>query len=106
LLRPLGELRTACPELTPKTKSVALVGEIGGNAEEQAAQYIKDSKYPKPVVAYIAGRSAPPGKRMGHAGAIIMGKTGTAESKIDALDAAGVQVAFKPGDVATILAKK
>jgi succinyl-CoA synthetase alpha subunit len=90
----------------PKTKSVALVGEIGGNAEEQAAQYIKDSKYPKPVVAYIAGRSAPPGKRMGHAGAIIMGKTGTAESKIVALNAAGVQVALKPGDVATILAKK
>jgi len=90
----------------PQTKSVALVGEIGGNAEELAAQYIVDTNYPKPVAAYIAGRSAPPGKRMGHAGAIIMGKTGTAESKIDALKSAGVRVALKPGEIATLLAKK
>jgi succinyl-CoA synthetase alpha subunit len=90
----------------PQTKSVALVGEIGGNAEELAAQYIIDTKYPKPVVAYIAGRSAPPGKRMGHAGAIIMGRSGTAESKIDALKNAGVRMALKPGEIATLLAKK
>jgi len=90
----------------PQTKSVALIGEIGGNAEELAAQYIIDTKYPKPVVAYIAGRSAPPGKRMGHAGAIIMGRSGTAESKIDALKNAGVRMALKPGEIATLLAKK
>ncbi len=90
----------------PQTKSVALVGEIGGNAEELAAQYIKNTKYPKPVAAYVAGRAAPPGKRMGHAGAIIMGKTGTAESKLEALEAAGVRVALKPGEIAKLLAKK
>ena len=90
----------------PQTKSVALVGEIGGNAEELAAQYIKNTKYPKPVAAYVAGRAAPPGKRMGHAGAIIMGKTGTAESKLEALKAAGVRVALKPGEIAKLLAKK
>jgi succinyl-CoA synthetase alpha subunit len=90
----------------PETKSVALVGEIGGNAEELAAQYIKETKYPKPVAAYVAGRAAPPGKRMGHAGAIIMGRTGTAESKLEALKAAGVGVALKPGEIAKLLAKK
>jgi succinyl-CoA synthetase alpha subunit len=90
----------------PQTKSIALVGEIGGNAEELAAEYIKETKYPKPVAAYVAGRAAPPGKRMGHAGAIIMGKTGTAESKLEALKAAGVRVALKPGEVARLLAKK
>jgi succinyl-CoA synthetase alpha subunit len=90
----------------PQTKSVALVGEIGGNAEELAAQYIKETEYPKPVAAYVAGRAAPPGKRMGHAGAIIMGRTGTAESKLEALKAAGVRVALKPGEIAKLLAKK
>jgi len=90
----------------PQTKSVALVGEIGGNAEEMAAQHIKETRYPKPVAAYVAGRTAPPGKRMGHAGAIIMGKTGTAESKLEALKAAGVRVALKPGEIAKLLAKK
>jgi succinyl-CoA synthetase alpha subunit len=84
----------------PQTSAVAMIGEIGGNAEERAAEYIKDTKYPKPVAAYIAGRAAPPGKRMGHAGAIIMGKTGTAETKIDALQNAGVMIALKPGDIA------
>jgi succinyl-CoA synthetase alpha subunit len=90
----------------PETKSVALVGEIGGNAEELAAQYIKETSYPKPVAAYVAGRAAPPGKRMGHAGAIIMGRTGTAESKLEAFKAAGVGVALKPGEIAKLLAKK
>jgi succinyl-CoA synthetase alpha subunit len=86
-----------------ETEAVVLVGEIGGNAEELAAQYITETHYPKPVVAHVAGRFAPPGKRMGHAGAIIMGSTGTAQSKTDALIAAGVAVAEKPGDVARLL---
>jgi len=86
-----------------ETKGVVLIGEIGGNAEEMAAQYIIDTKYPKPVVAYIAGRSAPPGKRMGHAGAIVMGSAGTAESKIQAFAAANVPVAEKPSDIAKLL---
>jgi succinyl-CoA synthetase alpha subunit len=82
-----------------------LIGEIGGNLEELTAGYIEEEEYPKPVVAYVAGRSAPPGKRMGHAGAIIMGKAGTAESKIEAFKKAGVQVAEKPGDVAELMTK-
>lgn len=90
-------------EEDPKTEAIVLIGEIGGNLEELAAKYIMKERYPKPVVAYIAGRSAPPGKRMGHAGAIIMGKTGTAEGKIEALRNAGVKVAEKPSDVSKIL---
>ena len=86
-----------------ETKGVVLIGEIGGNAEELAAQYISAVNYPKPVVAYIAGRLAPPGKRMGHAGAIIMGKTGTASSKIEAFTRAGVPVAEKPSDIPKLL---
>jgi succinyl-CoA synthetase alpha subunit len=88
-----------------QTKAVVLIGEIGGNLEELAAKYITTEKYPKPVVAFIAGRSAPPGKRMGHAGAIVMGKAGTAENKIEAFKKAGVEVAEKPSDVAELLAK-
>ncbi|MBI2288163.1 MAG: succinate--CoA ligase subunit alpha [Chloroflexi bacterium] len=68
-------------KLDEECRSVVLIGEIGGNTEELAARYIAETNYPKPVVAYIAGRSAPPGKRMGHAGAIIMGNAGTARSK-------------------------
>lgn len=86
-----------------ETKGVVLIGEIGGNAEELAAQYISEVSYPKPVVAYIAGRLAPPGKRMGHAGAIIMGKTGTASSKIEAFTKVGVPVAEKPSDIPKLL---
>jgi len=86
-----------------ETKGVVLIGEIGGNAEELAARYIKETNYPKPVVAYIAGRLAPPEKRMGHAGAIVMGNVGTAKSKIDAFAAAGVPVAEKPSDIAKLL---
>jgi len=89
----------------PYTKAVALVGEIGGNLEELAASYIATEKYSKPVVAFVAGRSAPTGKRMGHAGAIVMGKAGTAENKIEVFRAAGVEVAEKPSDVAELLAK-
>ena len=86
-----------------ETKGVALIGEIGGNAEELAAQYIAETHYPKPVVVYIAGRLAPLGKRMGHAGAIIMGNAGTAKSKIDAFASAGVPVADKPSAIARLL---
>lgn len=89
-----------------QTKAVALIGEIGGNLEELAAEHIVKEEYSKPVVAFIAGRSAPPGKRMGHAGAIVMGKAGTAENKIEALKSAGVYVAEKPSDVAKLLTKR
>ena len=75
----------------PKTQAVVLIGEIGGSAEEQASEYIKN-EFGKPVVAYVAGKLAPPGKRMGHAGAIISGGSGTAQGKIKALTEAGVTV--------------
>ena len=87
-----------------QTEAVVLIGEIGGNIEELTAEYLSRG-YPKPVVAYVAGRSAPPEKRMGHAGAIVMGMSGTAENKIKAFENAGVFVAEKPGDVAGLLAK-
>ncbi|MBI2980204.1 MAG: succinate--CoA ligase subunit alpha [Chloroflexi bacterium] len=90
-------------KLDEECRSVVLIGEIGGNTEELAARYIAETNYPKPVVAYIAGRSAPPGKRMGHAGAIIMGNAGTARSKIDAFTGAGVPVAETPGDVVKLV---
>ncbi len=86
-----------------ETKGVVLIGEIGGNAEELAAQYISQTNYLKPVVVYIAGRLAPPGKRMGHAGAIVMGSAGTAKSKIEAFVSVGVPVAEKPSDVVGLL---
>ncbi len=89
-----------------ETKAVALIGEIGGEYEEAAAEYIAKTTYPKPVVAYIAGRSAPAGKRMGHAGAIVVGKSGTAQSKIAAFEFAGVPVAKKPTDVARLLTER
>jgi succinyl-CoA synthetase alpha subunit len=90
-------------EKDSQTKAVVLIGEIGGNLEELAADYIAKEKYSKPVVAYIAGRSAPHGKRMGHAGAIVMGRAGTAESKIEAFKKANVKVAEKPGDIPELL---
>ena len=89
-----------------KTEAVVLIGEIGGNLEELAANYIKKTDYPKPVVSFIAGKTAPPGKRMGHAGAIIMGRAGTAQSKIEAFRNAGVEVAEKPSEVARIVLEK
>ena len=85
-------------EADRQTKGIILVGEIGGNAEERAAEYIK-ARVRKPVVAYIAGVTAPKGKRMGHAGAIISGGSGTAAAKIAALEAAGVRVARSPADM-------
>jgi len=89
-------------EADPETKAIVLVGEIGGSSEEEAAEYIKQH-ISKPVVAYIAGKSAPPGKRMGHAGAIIERGRGTYEGKIAALKAAGVQVATLPYEVPNII---
>lgn len=87
-----------------QTKKIVLVGEIGGTAEEEAAEFIKHH-VTKPVVAYIAGRTAPPGKRMGHAGAIIARGRGTAESKMKALEAAGAKVALIPTDVPLLLSE-
>ena len=86
-----------------ETEAVVLIGEIGGNMEELAAEYISKHGYSKPVIAYIAGRTAPPGKRMGHAGAIIMGEAGSAQSKINAFRDAEVQVAERPSQVAKLL---
>ena len=89
-------------ENDPETDSIVLIGEIGGDAEEQAAQYIKDH-VTKPVAAFIAGVTAPPGKRMGHAGAIISSGTGTAKEKTDAFAKAGVPVASEPAQIPDLL---
>ena len=86
-----------------RTRAVVLIGEIGGSDEEQAAEYIK-GEFGKPVVGFIAGRTAPPGKRMGHAGAIISGGAGTAAAKIEALGRAGVAVLDSPADVPAAVA--
>jgi succinyl-CoA synthetase alpha subunit len=86
-----------------QTRAVVLIGEIGGNLEELTAEYLAKVAYPKPVVAYIAGRFAPTEKRMGHAGAIVMGRQGIAESKIEAFKKVGVLVAEKPSDVPNLL---
>ncbi len=91
-------------EADPETEAVVMIGEIGGSDEEEAAEYIKSMT--KPVVGFISGRTAPPGKRMGHAGAIISGKTGTAESKIEALAGAGVPVADTINQIADLIEER
>lgn len=90
-------------EADPYTEAIVLIGEIGGNDEERAAEYIA-RHVTKPVIGFVAGRSAPPGKRMGHAGAIIEGGAGTADRKIAALEAAGVRIAQHPEQVAELVA--
>ena len=89
----------------PETEAVCMLGEIGGNNEEKAAAYIKESKYPKPVFGFIAGLTAPPGKRMGHAGAIISGSKGRGEDKIAAMEEAGITVIKELGLLGQTVAK-
>ena len=89
----------------PQTEGIIMVGEIGGSAEEEAAEFIQ-ARVTKPVVAYIAGFTAPPGKQMGHAGAIVMGDKGTYKSKADALSAAGVAILDTPMDVGPVLKER
>ena len=90
-------------EADPNTDAVLMMGEIGGNAEEQAAELKQAGKFTKPLAAFIAGQTAPPGKRMGHAGAIISGGSGKASDKIAALEGAGIRVARSPADMGVTL---
>lgn len=92
-------------EKDPDTRGVVIIGEIGGEEEEQAAEYI-ESSISKPVVAFISGRTAPPGKRMGHAGAIISGGKGTAEAKVESFQQAGVPVANRPDQIPELMKEK
>lgn len=92
-------------EEDPGTEAVVMIGEIGGEAEEEAAEFI-NRRMRKPVVSFISGRTAPPGKRMGHAGAIISGGRGTTEAKIKALTAAGVPVADRPDEIPSLIRKR
>ncbi len=98
-----------CLELFLKddeTKSIVIIGEIGGNAEEEAAEFLKKSKVKKPMVGFVAGLTAPPGRRMGHAGAIISGGKGGAEDKIENMKSAGITIASSPADIGKTLFEK
>ena len=88
-------------EADPETRAIVMIGEIGGDAEERAADYIK-ANVSKPVVGYVAGFTAPEGKTMGHAGAIVSGSSGTAQAKKEALEAAGVKVGKTPSETARL----
>ena len=89
-----------------ETKSILIIGEIGGNAEEEAAEFIKNHTIKKPIVGFIAGITAPPGRRMGHAGAIISGGKGKAEEKIEKMKIAGITIANSPADIGKTLIEK
>jgi len=91
-------------EQDDQTNAVVMIGEIGGTAEEQAAQFVRENMS-KPVFGFIAGRTAPPGRRMGHAGAIISGGKGTAQEKIEAMREAGIQVVESPADIGQAVAQ-
>ena len=89
-----------------QTKSILLIGEIGGSAEEEASEFIKNNKIKKPIVGFIAGLTAPKGKRMGHAGAIISGGKGGAKEKIKTMEDAGITIADSPGEIGNTLKDK
>jgi len=90
----------------PETHSILMIGEIGGSSEEEAAEFIKSSKIKKPIVGFIAGRTAPPGRRMGHAGAIISGGKGSAEDKIEKMKSCGITIANSPAEIGQTLYDK